>query len=301
MSAPGSRWRDASRLYELPGGRQLVLMAARRSVPGLPAVEASWPHGWGTGGVLAPGGVRPDEVDLVCADIAGAPRPQSRPCGPRSARHLPGHRRGTAPPRSPARCTSPTWTKPFEDYWARSVPAKVRSNIRARPAAPGTGRDHHHRRQHPGTGAGLLRHLPGVDRLAGQAAEGPAGPGQVAGAAGGAVREVRDRGRDAGPRLPRPGGLAGRPGRRRGDLAARRRQRGRLAAVRRPVAAGPLPADRGPDRGEPAVRVRVRVPLSRNGGIRRQGEPGEHQGSDSAGRPSRWPSTATSGCRCRPP
>ena len=61
----GSGWQDASRLYELPGGRQLVMMAARRSRRGLPAVEASWPHGWGTGGVLAPGGVRPDEADLV--------------------------------------------------------------------------------------------------------------------------------------------------------------------------------------------------------------------------------------------
>ena len=58
----GGRWRDASRLYELPDGRQLVLMAARRSIPGLPAVEASWPHGWGAGGVLAPGGV------LACHD-----------------------------------------------------------------------------------------------------------------------------------------------------------------------------------------------------------------------------------------
>jgi len=37
----GSQWRDASRLYELPDGRQLVLMAARRSIPGLPAIEAS--------------------------------------------------------------------------------------------------------------------------------------------------------------------------------------------------------------------------------------------------------------------
>src|SRR5205085_3075932 len=37
----GSHWRDASRLYELTGGRQLVLMAARRSVPALPAIDAS--------------------------------------------------------------------------------------------------------------------------------------------------------------------------------------------------------------------------------------------------------------------
>ena len=125
----GGQWRDASRLYELPGGRQLVLMAARRSIPGLPAVEASWPHGWGTGGVLAPGGVRPDEVDLVCADIA-AHRVLSATVRPAF---------GAAPAWSQARHGASAIArevhvaglqKPFEDYWARSVPAKVRGNIR---------------------------------------------------------------------------------------------------------------------------------------------------------------------------
>src|SRR5579862_1804472 len=48
----GSGWDDASRLYETADGRQLVLMMARRSVgPGL-SIEASWPAGWGAGGVL---------------------------------------------------------------------------------------------------------------------------------------------------------------------------------------------------------------------------------------------------------
>lgn len=125
----GSQWRDASRLYELPDGRQLVLMAARRSIPGLPAVEASWPHGWGTGGVLAPGGVRPDEVDLVCADIA-AHRVLSATVRPAF---------GAAPAWSQARHGTSAIArevhvayleKPFENYWADSVPAKVRSNIR---------------------------------------------------------------------------------------------------------------------------------------------------------------------------
>ncbi len=125
----GSQWRDASRLYELTGGRQLVLMAARRSVPGLPEIEASWPHGWGTGGVLAPGGVRPGEVDLVCADIA-AHRVLSATVRPAF---------GAAPAWAQARHgTSAIARKvhvahldePFEDYWARTVPGKVRSNIR---------------------------------------------------------------------------------------------------------------------------------------------------------------------------
>jgi Acetyltransferase (GNAT) domain len=125
----GSQWRDASRLYELPDGRRLVLMAARRSIPGLPAVEASWPHGWGTGGVLAPGGVRPDEVDLVCADIA-AQRVLSATVRPAF---------GAAPAWSQARHGTPAIArqvhvayleKPFEEYWEHAVPAKVRGNIR---------------------------------------------------------------------------------------------------------------------------------------------------------------------------
>lgn len=40
----GTGWQDASRLYEMPDGRQLVLMMAGR--PGLPAglaLQASWP------------------------------------------------------------------------------------------------------------------------------------------------------------------------------------------------------------------------------------------------------------------
>lgn len=126
----GSQWRDASRLYELPGGRQLVLMAARRGLPGLPAVEASWPHGWGTGGVVAPGGVRPGEVDLVCADIASR-RLLSATVRPAF---------GAAPAWSQARGGKAAIARkvhvaylgqPFEEYWARTVSAKVRSNIRA--------------------------------------------------------------------------------------------------------------------------------------------------------------------------
>ncbi len=125
----GSGWQDASRLYELPGGRQLVMMAARRRVPGLPAVEASWPHGWGTGGVLAAGGLRPDEADLVCADLAGR--------HVLSATVRPAF--GAAPAWSQARHGTEIARRvhvafldgPFEDYWARTVPVKVRQNIRA--------------------------------------------------------------------------------------------------------------------------------------------------------------------------
>jgi hypothetical protein len=67
----GGKWRDASRLYQLPGDRQVVLMLARRAGwPARLAPAASWPSGWGTGGVLAPGGVRPEEIAMVCDDLA---------------------------------------------------------------------------------------------------------------------------------------------------------------------------------------------------------------------------------------
>jgi hypothetical protein len=69
----GSGWQDASRLYETAGGRQLVLMLARRGAGRRLSVAASWPPGWGTGGVLAAGGVRPEEVALICADLARGP------------------------------------------------------------------------------------------------------------------------------------------------------------------------------------------------------------------------------------
>ena len=123
-------WKDASRLYELPGGRQLVLMMARKGSPSRVTVEASWPHGWGCGGVLGPGGVRPEEVALVCADLS-------------SSRALSATVR-------PAFSGFPAWSDvdhrissitrsvhvvhfegSFDDFWARSVSVKTRSNLRA--------------------------------------------------------------------------------------------------------------------------------------------------------------------------
>jgi Acetyltransferase (GNAT) domain len=64
-------YEDASRLYELPGGRRLVLpMVRRRHLPEPLAFEASFPASWGIGGIVAPGGVRPADVATVFADLA---------------------------------------------------------------------------------------------------------------------------------------------------------------------------------------------------------------------------------------
>jgi hypothetical protein len=68
------RYRDASRLYELPSGRRVVLPMVRLGRrTGALAVEASFPPGWGMGGVVASGGCRADDLAVVFADLATRP------------------------------------------------------------------------------------------------------------------------------------------------------------------------------------------------------------------------------------
>ena len=78
---------DASRLYEFSGGQRLVMpMVRRKFLPGFFSVQASPPHGWGMGGFLSAGEVRPEEVAAIFADLAGmdAMRASIRP-NPRTA------------------------------------------------------------------------------------------------------------------------------------------------------------------------------------------------------------------------
>lgn len=65
-------WTDASRLYELPGGRRTVLPLVRRAFAGstLLTVQASYPRGWGSGGLVAPGGPEVADLTVVLADLA---------------------------------------------------------------------------------------------------------------------------------------------------------------------------------------------------------------------------------------
>ena len=65
-------YEDASRLYELPRGRHLVLpLARRRNRPTLLRTEASLPSSWAPGGIVASGGVREEDVATVLSDLAG--------------------------------------------------------------------------------------------------------------------------------------------------------------------------------------------------------------------------------------
>lgn len=64
---------DASRLYEMPDGRRLVLPMSGRSLAGLRVAEESWPYGWGYGGVLSTGGFGQGDAALILADLATRP------------------------------------------------------------------------------------------------------------------------------------------------------------------------------------------------------------------------------------
>ncbi len=65
-------WTDASRLYEVPGGRRLLLPLVARVQAGLPVTAESMPYGFGYGGPLVEGGkVTEAEAATVLSDLAG--------------------------------------------------------------------------------------------------------------------------------------------------------------------------------------------------------------------------------------
>jgi hypothetical protein len=65
---------DASRLYELPDGRSLVLPLSGRQWAGVRVAEESWPYGWVYGGALSSDGpVTEQDAAVVLADLARRP------------------------------------------------------------------------------------------------------------------------------------------------------------------------------------------------------------------------------------
>lgn len=65
------RYRDTSRLYEMPDGRQAILPLVRRTGPaGLVTGLESLPDSWGYGGLIAPDGVTADLAGAVMTDLA---------------------------------------------------------------------------------------------------------------------------------------------------------------------------------------------------------------------------------------
>ncbi len=64
-------YEDASRLYELDGGRLALLPMVRKRVAGPISWEASFPAGWGRGGVIASGGARSSDIAVALSDLGG--------------------------------------------------------------------------------------------------------------------------------------------------------------------------------------------------------------------------------------
>jgi CelD/BcsL family acetyltransferase involved in cellulose biosynthesis len=64
---------DASRLYRIGSGRQVLVPAVAAGLPGTDLVVQGWPHGWGYGGALIQDGLlRPDEARLALAGTGRA-------------------------------------------------------------------------------------------------------------------------------------------------------------------------------------------------------------------------------------
>jgi Acetyltransferase (GNAT) domain len=84
-----TQYENATRAYEAPDGRTLVLPLARaRRLPAGAGFESSMPWGWGTGGVVCPDGtLSGDDVAAIAADLGrrGALRIAVRP-GPSAER-----------------------------------------------------------------------------------------------------------------------------------------------------------------------------------------------------------------------
>jgi hypothetical protein len=65
------QYEDSSLLFELPRGRQVLLPAVRHKIiPEGLIREKSLPHGWGSGGFVTPGGITPDVLPQLIAELS---------------------------------------------------------------------------------------------------------------------------------------------------------------------------------------------------------------------------------------
>ncbi|WP_446222389.1 GNAT family N-acetyltransferase [Nocardia sp. IBHARD005] len=134
-------WTEASRLYELPGGRQAVLPLVRRAVGGSPGdpklltVQASFPHGWGSGGIVAPGGPRVGDVAVVLADLAAGRELQTllRPgfAAAVAWREAWSGASGRVPVRIPVQTHVLDLDGGLDEVWSRRLSSKARTGIRS--------------------------------------------------------------------------------------------------------------------------------------------------------------------------
>lgn len=122
---------DASRLYELPDGRRLVLPLVARRVAGVTVTEESYPYGWGYGGVVtADGPVTEADARTVLADLRRRPVaraavvPQSLAGAPWAAAAPPGA------VRVPYRAQVVDLSVGYEHLWEKVFKRQVRNSVR---------------------------------------------------------------------------------------------------------------------------------------------------------------------------
>jgi Acetyltransferase (GNAT) domain len=91
----GGGFEDASRLYETADGRRIVLPMVRPKHLARLRPSRSMPDGWGFGGAIAPGELRPEDVAIVLDDLVASQEATIVKTGPLSTeawRLAPAHR-----------------------------------------------------------------------------------------------------------------------------------------------------------------------------------------------------------------
>lgn len=117
---------DASRLYEMSDGRQIVfpVVRPRRFASMRPA--RSMPDGWGFGGLIAAGGVWPQDIEVVLGEVLGSIQALVVKTGPLTAdawRRAPARRRST-------RCRHVIEIGDGFDSWWRDLSHGTRKKVR---------------------------------------------------------------------------------------------------------------------------------------------------------------------------
>lgn len=126
------RHADASRLYELADGQQVLLPMVRRTgAVGAVGSEASLPAPWGIGGLLARRPLRPADVAAVADDLAGRPvlRTAVRP-NPVHGRLWAEATAGTGAVVLPRRAHVLDLDAGFDAWWSGALKSRTRGKVR---------------------------------------------------------------------------------------------------------------------------------------------------------------------------
>ncbi|WP_160101122.1 GNAT family N-acetyltransferase [Rhodococcus sp. T7] len=135
-------WSDASRLYEFPDGRRMVIPLVRQGFAAAPGqsglldVHASFPRGWASGGIVAPGGATTEDVAFALTDLAAAPglRMLLRPGFSTAATWREASSHGWGSECGPLKMPLATYILDLEGglekVWSNRLSSKARSGIR---------------------------------------------------------------------------------------------------------------------------------------------------------------------------